>query len=370
MKSSPTIRDVAARAGVSRTAVSMALRNHPRISAKVKTRICALAEKMGYRPDPVVGGLMARLRVPRALRDSEKIAYLTQGDSWKQNVNEAGYFRGARSRAEQLGYGIENFEIGSGGLSPSRLSGVLYTRAIRGIILNPLPGGPGSITLDWAKFAVAALGTTVVSPRLHRATHDYYHGMTLALRSLRERGCRRIGFANDDLFDLRTNRGWLSAFLAHQFEIPKSERIPPFLVRGWEQDRFAERVSAGEFDVGSFPHRDSYLRWIERWLPDAIVSNTDHPYVFAVHAGKKIPRDLAFAQLHRLRIGDPWAGIDRKPEVIGAAAVDLVVSQLIGYETGLPRYPKTITIEGEWAEGPSVPPAERRKKRTARTRGG
>lgn len=361
VKPSPTIREVAARAGVSRTAVSMALRNHPRVSQETKKRISVIAAEMGYRPDPVVNSLMTRLRVSRRSRGKETIAYLTFWDGgpfgWKNNINESRYFNGALARAEQLGYTLEHFWAKEPGVSSARLSKILYTRAIRGVILSPLPGGPGSVSLDWDKFAVAALGTTVVLPRLHRATHDYFQGMTLALKTLRSRGIRRIGFANASIFDLRVGHGWLSAFLTFQFEISPRERIPPFLVKGWEQDRFAERLRTGELRKEDVQNRDGYLRWLERWRPDGVVSNTDHPFIFAREHGIKIAKDMAFAQLHRLRSNDPWAGIERRPEVIGAAATDLVVAQLLGNESGLPDAPRTITIEGVWGEGPSVPQA-------------
>src|SRR4051794_41220158 len=57
----PTIRTVAARAGVSKSLVSLVLQNSPRVSdAKRQAVLEALAE-LGYRPDPVARSL-AQLR--------------------------------------------------------------------------------------------------------------------------------------------------------------------------------------------------------------------------------------------------------------------------------------------------------------------
>ncbi len=52
-----SIMDIAARAGVSHTTVSRALRGHTRISAVVRYRIAALADEMGYVPNAIAQSL-------------------------------------------------------------------------------------------------------------------------------------------------------------------------------------------------------------------------------------------------------------------------------------------------------------------------
>jgi len=53
-----TMRQVATRAGVHSTTVSLALRNHPSLPVETRERLQALAKEMGYRPDPMLGALM------------------------------------------------------------------------------------------------------------------------------------------------------------------------------------------------------------------------------------------------------------------------------------------------------------------------
>jgi transcriptional regulator with XRE-family HTH domain len=52
-----TIRDIAARTGVSHVTVSYALRGMSRVSMALRERICDEARKMGYRPDPMLRAL-------------------------------------------------------------------------------------------------------------------------------------------------------------------------------------------------------------------------------------------------------------------------------------------------------------------------
>ena len=49
----PTIRTVAARAGVSKSLVSLVLQNSTRVSAEKRRAVLKAVAELGYRPDPV-----------------------------------------------------------------------------------------------------------------------------------------------------------------------------------------------------------------------------------------------------------------------------------------------------------------------------
>ena len=53
-----SMQQVAVHAGVSRSAVSLALQHHPSIPASTRERIRAAAQELGYRPNPLVTALM------------------------------------------------------------------------------------------------------------------------------------------------------------------------------------------------------------------------------------------------------------------------------------------------------------------------
>ena len=55
----PTIRDVAARAGVSKSLVSLALQNAPRVAPRTRTLILAAADELGYRRNAAAHALGA-----------------------------------------------------------------------------------------------------------------------------------------------------------------------------------------------------------------------------------------------------------------------------------------------------------------------
>ena len=66
--SRPNMQQIADAVGFSKSAVSLALRNDPRLPVATRQRIQSIAEKMGYRRNPVVDSLMTQLRAGRQPR--------------------------------------------------------------------------------------------------------------------------------------------------------------------------------------------------------------------------------------------------------------------------------------------------------------
>jgi len=62
------LRDVARAVGVSHVAISLALRGDARISEKRRAEIKLAAERLGYRPDPMLSSLAAYRRTKQSVR--------------------------------------------------------------------------------------------------------------------------------------------------------------------------------------------------------------------------------------------------------------------------------------------------------------
>jgi LacI family transcriptional regulator len=48
--------------------------------------------------------------------------------------------------------------------------------------------------------------------------------------------------------------------------------------------------------------------------------------------------------------------MNQNNDLVGAAAVDLVVGELHRNEAGIPTYPKCVMIESQWIEGTTLKP--------------
>src|SRR5438067_5771171 len=134
-----SLRDIARRAGVSKMTVSLALRGHPHAAAATRDRLRRLARQMGYRPNPLIVANMVHLRAGRRSRYSGTLAFIGLGPRPLQGTGRDHIhrvYRGARRRAETLGYHLEWFSLGGTEPAGRRLSDILQARGILGVVLG------------------------------------------------------------------------------------------------------------------------------------------------------------------------------------------------------------------------------------------
>lgn len=314
--------------------VSLALRGDPRIRSETRARVLAAAEQIGYRRNPLVAALMADLR-GRHPRGEQVIAYV---ESYPESAPPQQYrslrrFRiGAEECAHRHGYRIERFRFADNGLSETRLAQILSSRGIHGVVFAPFPGTGTTLQLGWEHFAMATIGFSLASPALHRAVNHQVHSMRLALASLMSLGYRRIGLVMSRHEDARTERNWLSSVLLAQYECTGTDRKFPLLL----EDRIT---------------RAPLMSWIRQHRPEVILSTEASVRGLLGTSGRSKSPTVGFAHLHLANEPFDCTGIDQNNELVGAAAVDLVIEQLHGNQYGFPTHPKTVLIEGRWIPG-------------------
>lgn len=101
-------------------------------------------------------------------------------------------------------------------LSKQSVVRILHARGIRGIVI----GGIGHTTalqldLDLSEFAVAAVSSTLQTPRLHRTEHDHFNGIQTALRRLTGLGYPKLAFLAGREQEEILNRKDIGSFLAY-----------------------------------------------------------------------------------------------------------------------------------------------------------
>src|SRR5688572_21268978 len=131
------VRHIAKLAGVSPSAVSLALRDSPRISAETKARIVSLARELDYEPDARIVHLMRHLRKPRAVRQQACFGVISFYDSlrpWEKSRHLSNIYEGMLRRARDLGYRLESLWLRAPGMTYRRFSGIVETRGIDGLL--------------------------------------------------------------------------------------------------------------------------------------------------------------------------------------------------------------------------------------------
>lgn len=329
-----SLRTIARAAGVSLMTVSYALRDRPEVSAPERHRIRILAEKMGYRPDPLLTHLMAHLRSHRTPKSSANLAVLTMLD--------AGFVRrlidGAALRAGRLGYNLDRIDARLIANNPRTLTRTLLARGITGVLLAPAED-PASYSglLDWRNFAAVAMTYSLVEPHVYRVVTHHFDNAVRTFALLTERGFRRIGLAMTRDMEFRANHSYSGAYYRM---LPMSgQQSLPLL--------FLDECPAG-----------GIRRWFARHKPDAIVlANANHfADIIRPQISKAVADRTAFVCLdhdpeHRV------SGIDQLFETIGSHAVDTLVAQLHRNERGLPANPTVTMVEGQWRDRGGLYPA-------------
>lgn len=324
----PSLNDIALKLGISKMTVSRALRGGKHVAAALKEKIVQTASELGYQPDPEIAKLMTHMRRTRLVASPLTLAFVwaerssqeIEHSSWSQQL-----LLGAHQQAAKLGFQLEEFHLAARGMTARRLSAILEARGIPGFILSPLVSrSRGHVSMAWEKFCSVVIGLGYARPQLHRVHHHHFLGMMTALRMLKKQGYKRIGFYCGSTINERMFRAWSASFLAHH---PLAQ--PGALL--------ALRKS---------PSRNDFLQWLCTANPDVVIDGG--------HLVKDWLSTLPPSrQPDHVSLG--WRadvpevpGIDQQADVLGAAAVDLLVTQYQQNERGIPASPRIVMTEGVW----------------------
>ena len=336
----PTMHEIAEKAGVGKATVSLALRDDPRLRPETRKRIQKLAAKMGYKTNATVANLMAQLRASRTPKYQATLGVLNVSSDPKTLAGLATFrdwVRGSTSRATQLGYGLDHFWLHEPGIGPARLAKILESRNIRGLIVAALltrSGLPEEFETVWKHFACVVVGVHPTSPPLNFAANDQYTTAFHAVHRLWEFGYRRVGLVMAPEVDEMVERRFSAGFWAGQESLPGSERIPFFPFH---------------------PTREIAFRaWYEEHRPDAVLCIHYEVKKWMEEMQLRVPEEIALAHLDWHEGLTDWAGMRQNNNLVGAAAIDVLVGQLHRNEFGLPEFPKSSFIQSTWVDGPSV----------------
>ena len=98
-------------------------------------------------------------------------------------------------------------------------------------------------------------------------------------------------------------------------------------------------------------HGENFIKWVKQTRPEVVVANSNSFPGWLEKAGYRIPENISFVSLGVSATQTSKAGIDQNQEIIGAAAIDLIVGQCNRNEYGLPHLDKTVLIRGTWVQG-------------------
>lgn len=336
-----TLKEVAHEANVSIATVSMALRGQGKLAEETVARIRAVADRLGYQPDPVLASLASRRfrsgeqaqGLPLALLEFP--AFLSKSGGAQNN-----YRSQLIESARRIGYAPTVYSVADM-QSYADFTRVLYHRGTVGVIISGQP--PPDMLEDparWAPFALAQCGRYRDITPLHTVRPNIFQAIKLSFEQAYARGYRRIGFAlgshpeilEDDLARLGAARALIDS------RLPKDARIDPYF--------------------GPIHASEEMAAWALRSKADAFVAFSVGFWFTLRDAGIRCPEDAGFLAMHLHNHGHQpvdFSGLDQSRAEIAHQTV-LLIDQMVRHnERGLPKQPRNLLIQSAWIEGDTLP---------------
>jgi LacI family transcriptional regulator len=344
---SMTMRELARLAGVTQATISLALRNHPRISTATKNRVARLAREHGYVLDGHLTELMRAIRThaPDQLKGClGLIALYPEEVPWREEHGRPYLTRLRRSmvqRARELGYRVESFWVNNPAMKVERLARIMEARGIHGLLSLGAAELEAEMPAELRRFVIVTQGASI-STKLHRIVAHFAEDTTLVLTNLKARGYRRPGIVLQRYQDGRNGHIIAGMYLYFSCYVFGAQTPPIF---------YAEKaVDPSALDA-----------WFQAHRPDVIVY-----YDYSVHhagieaflkrRGLRAPEDIGLAVVSATVPPTNVTGVHQNMEQLGISAVDMLVGRLQQGETDWVSVPKIECVPGEWVEGKTLRP--------------
>lgn len=337
------MQDIARVAGVSKNSVSLALRNSPELPATTRKRIAALASKMGYRKNPTVANLMAQLRRDSSLKHRATLALLNahhDREAFTLHPSIPSYVEGCRRRAHANGYGIDEFWLHDPTLDGNKLNRILRSRNIRGVIITGLMKDnqlPRRFLPVWKNHPCVVTGVRTREPALHFACADHHILAMSAVENALRLGYRRPALVLDRVIDRLVDHRFTSGYLMAMGPTPRADSPEPF------------------YDVaGARRDPELFRKWYRSEKPDVILTLYHEVRRWLDGMNLKAPGDVGLIQLEWRVDHSSWAGMSQHNDLVGEAAVEMLLGMIHHGEAGIPLFPKATLIGSSWVDGTTV----------------
>ena len=336
------IREIARRAGVSPSTVSLALQNSPRLAAATRTRVQAVARQAGHRPNPRLAAAMKELRASRLTGSQACFGIVSFYDTprpWERLPHLPAIHEAMRARAGELGYRLEPIWLRAPGMTHRRVRAILKARGIQGLLCFGSPDFDQEFPAELDDFATVTIGQSIRTP-LHRVTSHFFLDTWRALDRVRGLGYGRPGLILGNYEDVRSGHacagayhGWCAQHLgsASALRVLRMDRVEPAPL----------------------------AQWLASERPDSLVFVHLTEAVAGLHAallalGLRAPGDIGVAVVSQI-IGHPaYSGMQQNQHLMGTWAVELLADRIANRDLGIPAHPRVELVESEWVPGKSL----------------
>jgi DNA-binding LacI/PurR family transcriptional regulator len=347
LKKKVTIRDIGQQLGLSAMTVTLALRDHPRISTETKERIRAAMDQLGYQPNQVARAL--------ATGKSNLIGVIVPNSS---DHYYAEVIRAIEDAASAINYHVllanGSFELEK---YTDRVRDLMGLHLGGVIAAPPFTSEKPRLPEFWqnllkSAFEVVLINRELKPPVFHQVAADYTAGVKQVVEALAERGHRRVAYVS-----------------GHPAMLPIRQRLKAFKrfarKAGFEQDE--ELVACSDLTfAGGYQAGQALWQTLDR-KPTAVVAFSDVVAFgllrFLNQQKIKVPADVSVVSFDGTAVGEfsqtSLSTIVTPMYEIGRRAFNLLVEAM----NGLHQEPQSVIlpVELRLRESIAEAPVERLK---------
>lgn len=344
-----TLKDVAARAGVEKSTAGKALRGDRRIAPATRARVKAVADLLGYRPNPLLSKLAAQRWRGSRSGEGQAVGLVscTRGYGIRNSLRVA-----LVKMAQEVGYRLESFAV-TDLESVERVLGILEARGIEGVLLGPLPGEVYKARVPWDRFSVLSILSGHAPTRFHGVRMDLIGRVTQSWERALELGARAIGMVVFDEPEEVDGVQRIGTFLHLQGVASASSRPIPILRMRLNHALRGDGLRLSE------PSLAELERWTDLHRPDAVLGQNSLVYWWLQRTGRPPARFYDLSS-DMGEMGPGAEGFRTAPEEIAAVCLDWLNQQIRRGVRGVPQRPYYLTIPSvpSWRFPDCQPPAK------------
>jgi DNA-binding LacI/PurR family transcriptional regulator len=315
-RTTPTIADVARRAGVSPSTVSYALTGARPISERTRERIRRAMRELGYQPNVFARGLKSKR--------SRIIAVLFPRDGSDLGMSSLEYVLGASDHAQELGYHLLLWTTGMEALQD--LAELTGQGLIDGALLMEVRlEDPRIDVLRRAEVDFVMIGRTADPAALHFADTNFDQCARLAIDHLAGEGHRRLGLVDQLASTVRAGRGNVVRLREGVLAAARDAgvRVTPLACEGSTE---AGRAAFAEL-VAQDPGLTAVVAFNEQAAPGVMGAAIEH--------GWRIPRDFSILSVDMSArpaqmTSPPMSTVGPDAARMGRAAAGMLIRRLEG----------------------------------------
>lgn len=321
-----TLADIANAAKVSKSTVSLALRDDPRITQDRRKSIRKIALELGYTPNVKLQQIMGAIRNTKGSIIDTIAAWIDPQFSYDVPLKEL--FEEAKKEAQTHGYNLEPMYYSFSSSGSEDILKCCINRNYPGIIIFP---HKRKVTLDpelVQNIAIISIGNSYTEPTFNRVCVDRETNIEIATKNLAKKGHQSIGVIHTKEKPLIT-----------QFPQDQSVQLFDYLIDSQRQTT----ITAREIKT-----------WISHHQITAIISYDNTVYnVLNEDCRYEIPHDIAYTQIP-INETDNHSGITSQALRICTRGIQELIMLLKQHRYGAPKMAERILIAGQWRDGDST----------------